>query len=450
MTNFSYQNTFKTLAIVLFSALLMTGCTGKNQKTASYQGLKALERGDFSLAASFLEQAVEFAKTPEQTAVLQNYLGVALARMGRYNDAMVAFGGAYSLAPKKPEPVYNLAIINLLQGRTNTSVNWFLKAADLMPNETQALEYLSHICRKENNLVAAQEYLLEAQRRRPNQPGIITAQGLTMLLADDLNGASLALQEALEVAPLYPPAIFNLALLREKQNDPIAARSLFHEYTRLEGANHSQIELALNSISELNYKIKTPAQPLQEDPLPVAQHPSEQNLLETARHLAQRGRSEAAVNHYLLAARRAEHNSNNVVLRASLKEIGPACADSPKAHYNFGLYLREKKQPKDAMTHLKKAVELDSQWSDAFLALAPLAIEQAEFDTAIEVLKMAVKLRPADPNALWSLVLLYDRELSMFSKALEHYELFLNRFPSDMRAENARERLLELKARERD
>ncbi len=429
-------------------ALILSGCAGNDDKLASYNGLKALEHGDWPRAVENLEQAVRRANDPARAAFLQNHLGIALARAGRPDDAMVALGTAHNLAPTMPEPAYNLGVINLELERTATAEEWFLKASDLAPDDTMAMEYLSDIRRRQGDLAQARGYLMEAHRRQPHLPRILAALGLVELQADNLDQASMFLQQCLEKDPAYPPAVYNLALVRQRQENLIQARSLFHEYTRLSGTSRTHLELAAQAMDELNRQLNATAMfgsPAPETaatlkPVEIAP-PSTEALARIAQLLENQGRAEAAVNNYLLAARAAERAGDEKTLRAMLRSATLACSENSRAHYNVGMYYLEKKRPEDALLHFKKAVALDDQWFAAHLALARVAMEQSEYDAALVSLKIAVNLRPDDPNALWSLTQLYDRSLNMAEQSARHYEMFLERFPEDVRARYARQRL---------
>jgi len=269
------------------------------------------------------------------------------------------------------------------------------------------------------------------------------------LQAENFEQASVFLQQCLEKDPMYPPAVFNLALVRRRQENLIQARSLFHEYTRLSGVSQAHMELAQQAMAELNRRINTAAQPsapaddasVTPPPPPPSTPPTPEILLRTARLLENQGRAEAAVNNYLLAARAAERAGQDDVLRQAQRAAALACAENSRAHYNVGMYFLEKRRPDDALMHFKQSVALDPQWFAAHLALARVATEQAEYDAALVSLKTAVQLRPDDPNALWSLIQVYDRSLNLSGQARRHYELFLERFPDDVRARNARLRL---------
>ena len=64
---------------------------------------------------------------------------------------------------------------------------------------------------------------------------------------------------------------------------------------------------------------------------------------------------------------------------------------------------------------------------------------------ALVSLKKADQSRPSRPEALWMLAQLYDRNLGLTNQARQAYELFEQRFGSDERSQEGRERLKALK-----
>ena len=167
--------------------------------------------------------------------------------------------------------------------------------------------------------------------------------------------------------------------------------------------------------------------------------------MRVARTLEQQGRREAAVNNYLRAAREAERAGKPSVRDHAVREADGLCAQNARAHYEVGLYWDWRGQPDEALAHLKQAAELSNTWYEAHLALARVAVDKTEYDTALISLKKADQSRPDRPEALWMLAQLYDRNLSLTNQAIQAYELFEQRFGGDGRSQEGRGRLKALK-----
>ena len=153
--------------------------------------------------------------------------------------------------------------------------------------------------------------------------------------------------------------------------------------------------------------------------------------MRVARKLEKQGRNEAAINNYLRAAREAQRAGKPSVRDQAAREANGLCAQNARAHYEVGLYWVERGQPDEALAHLKQAAELSNTWYEAHLALARVAVDKNEFDTALISLKKADQSRPDRPEALWMLAQLYDRNLSLTNQARQAYELFEQRFGGD-------------------
>ena len=96
------------------------------------------------------------------------------------------------------------------------------------------------------------------------------------------------------------------------------------------------------------------------------------------------------------------------------------------------------------MKAFKQAIVLDPKFALAHLGLADAAVKTDEVDAALVAIKQALQLEPGNPDALWSLAALYDRELQNKDKAAQAYRQFVDRFPGDPRVIKAQERLNEM------
>jgi len=168
---------------------------------------------------------------------------------------------------------------------------------------------------------------------------------------------------------------------------------------------------------------------------------------------------------------RAENNSQALSRLTQALEVDPSYAP---ALYNMAVLHRDRLNNKDAaanyfMKYQKVAGEdlhsksvpqfLDREppagpgqqsrekqsQIDPVIAGARKAIDRQEFDSALEMLKQAVRNNPADPAPLWELALLYDKHLKFEGKATEYYRKFLQQFPNDARAASIQKRIEELR-----
>jgi tetratricopeptide (TPR) repeat protein len=69
------------------------------------------------------------------------------------------------------------------------------------------------------------------------------------------------------------------------------------------------------------------------------------------------------------------------------------------AYYNMGATLINRQKPKDAITFLKKAVELDPLYANAYYQLGITQIGENQMPEALQNLAKYVELVPAGPDA---------------------------------------------------
>jgi len=84
------------------------------------------------------------------------------------------------------------------------------------------------------------------------------------------------------------------------------------------------------------------------------------------------------------------------------------------------------------------------QQVDLLVANAKKAIDKQEFDSALEILKQAVKNNPNEPTPLWELAVLYDKHLKFEEKATDLYRKFAQQFPTNSHVSAIQKRIGDL------
>ena len=170
-------------------------------------------------------------------------------------------------------------------------------------------------------------------------------------------------------------------------------------------------------------------------PLP----PTFDELMDIAHKQESRNRQVAAIS-YLRAAREASRGGGRPSPSQALQAAERTCANDAPAHYAVGSYFAEQRQFDEAIDHFQQALTLNPNLHSARMALVGAAVDAGEWDVALVHLKQADQARSDQPEALWMLAQLYDRQLSLPAKATEAYAQFERRFPNDSRASEARQR----------
>ncbi len=464
------------LAFCLSMLLLAAGCGVNTAQKSLREGLRELKRGNYQQSIRRLQQSLRAGGAEIDQSLVYNSLGIAYYRSGRFENALAAFESAAGADPQQAVLVYNLAAAQIQLGRELEALANFNRAAQMDLRDTRALEAVGYIHLSHERWGDARQAFEDARQRAPHEPRVLTALALVELKTANVARAISYLQEALSNNARYAPAIFNLAMINHAwlKNDK-QALALFKDYVRL-APKGMRAQAATAKIALLDRKApddkpaseqvavdtvsaQLPAAvPADKKPPPVLAPPLEtaepqvasasssaEEWMQVARTLARQGRSEAAFNSYMKAARTAEIEQKPAAQQKALQAAAQLCEDNARMHYELGAYLEQRGENEAALAHFKQALQLGNAPPEAQLALARAAVAQNEFDAALVVLKESALRDGAPPEALWMLAGLYDQNLNLTNQALAAYELFAQRFQQDERAPAARERIKVLK-----
>jgi len=467
--------------LLIYTALilLLGGCAGNSGPQALRRGMRALEKGRYAESISLFQRGLSNISSNNERAIVLNCMGISYHKLGQGKNALRSFEDAAAADPGAVEPVYNLGIVLFEAGNADKAILCFEKAALLdeqayppaqvrpgsslagaraqAGRDTRALEYLALIYSRRQQWDDARRVLNEALKRTHHSPRILTTLAMVELQANNSAPALELLQAALEQDAHYAPAIYNLAVINQeflhKQDQ---ALPLFAEYTSLVPSG-LQAEQARSKIKEIKQTRAPPpaaakttttetvtttsvtTQPPAVAP-PVA-YPSFEELMQVAGKLEDQGRREAAFNNYLRIARAAEQAGNIPVRNQAVRHAASLSEGNPQASCDLGVYFLERNRKDEAFVYLKSATDQKVNSQPAALALAKLALEKGDYDTAIVSLKKADQIKPEDPEPLWLLADLYDRSLFLTNCAASAYNQFAARFPKDRRAADAKNRL---------
>lgn len=451
--------------LILVAGLLAAGCAESPARKAHRQGLQAFKRGRYEQSAALLQRSLELGGDPATRAERYNELGLALRQLSRLTDARAAFEQSAGLDDTLAEPVYNKGVLLVEEGRWQEALDCFKTAADRNASDSLALCYGGWLLLENQRWDEAREVLTEAQRRAPRNPWVLTALALLDLQANRLPAAIAGLQSALEYNARYGPALYNLARVNQQwlKNEG-QAEALFEEFLRLDpgGEPAAEATRALTTIRaaraaaqpQKTVKPSEPSQPVRAQPAVPATGQSEtarafepvtaEDRLRVAELMVARGRREAAVNNYLLAAREADQSRRPTLRDRALRAARVQSEGNPVSCYELGLLYIELAQPVEALTCFKEAAALSNDWFEAHMELAQVAAAGGEFDAAVVAARQADQSQPDNPEGLWLLAQIYDQRLGLTERAVDSYRQFIKRFGNDERADDARTRLLAL------
>ncbi len=177
--------------------------------------------------------------SPVRAADVNTRLGVGYFERGDYQVALEKLERAVELDPAHVPAYVTLALIEEQLGRDSRARRYYREAVSLAPEDGATLNgYAAFLCRQGEYREADEIF-----RRAINDPFYDTKEvvyanaGSCAIRAGRLDEAESYLRQALEVAPEYPDALFNLARLFLQRDDAFRARAFLQRYEATTGAD---------------------------------------------------------------------------------------------------------------------------------------------------------------------------------------------------------------------
>jgi tetratricopeptide (TPR) repeat protein len=180
-----------------------------------YLGMIALQSGHPAAAVDLLSQAAGLLSDP---ADCRCNLGVALASVGRIDDAIAAYRGALALRPQFPEALVNLAAALQQSGQPDQAIECCRQAIAIRPDYPEAHNNLGNALRDTTQLSDAIAAYRQAVALRPTYPEAWNNLGNALAEADFADEAILACNKAIALRPAFPEALSNLANALKKKD----------------------------------------------------------------------------------------------------------------------------------------------------------------------------------------------------------------------------------------
>jgi len=170
----------------------------RNAQGLLSEGAGHLARGAYSEALECYQQLVNF---DPRNALARNGLGIALARLGRYDEAEQQLRRAIGIRSAFPEAYFNLAGVLQLTGRFQESELALRRALKLKPPYLEARISLGQSLVLLNRLAEARDCYEKALRSAPRHAAALVGLGKIEALEGRFPTAESAFQRALEVEP---------------------------------------------------------------------------------------------------------------------------------------------------------------------------------------------------------------------------------------------------------
>ncbi|HQG92825.1 MAG TPA: tetratricopeptide repeat protein [Acidobacteriota bacterium] len=207
------------------------------------------------------------------------FAGLLQARLPAYRSPLAFWSDTAAKAPDKPRPNYNLAVVQMRQGRLEKAVAGFRRVLALEPGNTDALLQLGDIARDRGDYAAAQGLYEQVLRRQPKSgvvanrmaylaiqtgrydeafallaqfPQVSKDAGYYLNLAiyfsrtGQLDRAAAMYRQVLELEPHNPVAWTNLGNVYQRSGRPTQAGECYRRALSLEPNYHlAHFNLAL-------------------------------------------------------------------------------------------------------------------------------------------------------------------------------------------------------------
>jgi tetratricopeptide (TPR) repeat protein len=148
-----------------------------------------------------------------------NNLGIAMAKSGRYRDAVDAFGNAVALMPKQLDMRGNFATALLSSGRPAEAADEFRKCREIKPDDVTYPAKLSGALLASGDLDGATREIAAAMSMNPRHPEVQMNLGTIAYAKGQPAAAIMQLSMALSTRPGHPETARRIAWIRATSSD---------------------------------------------------------------------------------------------------------------------------------------------------------------------------------------------------------------------------------------
>ncbi|CAN5137644.1 hypothetical protein BH09MYX1_BH09MYX1_05240 [soil metagenome] len=134
--------------------------------------------------------------------------------------------GTVEDAPNHPELLEATSVLHLRAGDAANAEVYASRALGLAPERGRVHALVSEARRMLGNVAGAADAIHRGKAHAPDDYVLLTEEGAVLAIQGDALGARASWERALGVAPGFPPAYTNLALLAGREQDPLLAGRL--------------------------------------------------------------------------------------------------------------------------------------------------------------------------------------------------------------------------------
>ena len=288
--------------------------------------------------------------------------------------------------------IFNLAIKNHQEGKTDIALEFYNKVLKINPNHSQALNNLGVIFQNQMNHEKAKEYYEKAIAINPNYSDAHNNLGNIFKDLGENQKAKNCYEKAITINPNYAHAHNNLGLIFKTLKDYQKAKVCYEKAIKIDpnyADAHNNLGVIFKELRE-NQKAKDCfKKAIEIDPNYLNAH---NNLGVIFKELGEN--------------QKAKNSFEKVI------EINPNYVD---AHNNLAIIFKELGENKKAKECYEKAIEIDPNYADAHDNLGVIFTELNDYQKAKICFEKAIKVNPNHPyahnNLLKSLYQLDDQSI---------------------------------------
>ncbi len=365
--------------------------------TLLQQAQEAIDKKDYPAAVASLQGYL--AQRPNDS-LAHFQLGYAYTGLQRWDDAKSEYGKAVALDPKLAQAHLNLGLV-LLDRDPAAAVEPFRHTAELQPDQARPLFLLGLAYEKSGNIANAIEQYQAAQRLEPKSFDIRFALGRALLRAGRAPEAETQFHEAVELQKDSAPARLGLADSLQAQKKLEPAVDAFADYLRLQPQDRETRRQRASILIDLGRYEQGLAEL---DGSDASGQPSlESYKLRAEIYLRQSKWTEAAD-----------------TLQKAL-QVAPADAE---LHARLGKVWLEKRDSAAAERELRRALQIDANWTEALRDLVAVYYLSEHYQAALEVMDLLAKRDTPTAGSWFVRATCYDK-LDRKAEAVAAYEKFL-------------------------
>lgn len=366
------------------------------------EAIEKHQQGSWKEAEKLYQQFL--ADNPRSTDVL-HLLGILHGQQGDYKTAENFLNQALKLS--KNNATYHNSMANIKKHLKDIpgAIEHYQQAITINPNSTISLNNLALLFIQENKIDKAKELAEKALTLNPQDAESHFNFALVALRENNPAVTIAELRKTVELNPQHHQARYTLAQQLQTSNQHHLDEAITHYQTILEAqpnftdawANYASALLIQNKIKEASdifYRV------LDSDPEHYEAHYNLGCLLLTKREL------KPALEHFL---------------KALYKK------PTPEAYYNVGMIYSYQDHHGEAITYLKRAIELKPEYFEAYNNLGTVYLKIEDLTNAIENFQAALKLQPDNQEVAFILSAL-KKENTPEQPPLEYVEHLFNQY----------------------